>query len=104
MLLITEEGYEALSEEAQKQIEVIDGRVIFCRRGSVEHNIVARRLANGFDAACPGDPCIRVVTDYEMHYKNIRPRTFGFSFRRPDVVVHRCIPPGGTAPGGSRIE
>ncbi|MFI9510818.1 Uma2 family endonuclease [Nocardia sp. NPDC052566] len=94
MLLITEEGYDALPEEVQKQIEVIDERVIFCRSGGVEHNIVARRLANGFDAARPAEPCTRVVTDFEMHYQRVRPRTRGFSFRRPDVVVHRCIPRG----------
>lgn len=94
MLLINEEGYDALPEEVQKQIEVIDGRVIFCRSGSVEHNIVARRLANGFDAARPTEPCIRVVTDFEMHYLNVRPNSPGFAFRRPDVAVHRCIPRG----------
>jgi len=33
MLLITEEGFEALPEEVRKQIEVIDGRVIFCPSG-----------------------------------------------------------------------
>ncbi|NEW25782.1 Uma2 family endonuclease [Nocardia cyriacigeorgica] len=94
MLLITEEGYEALPDEVQRQIEVVDGHVIFCRSGSAEHNIVARRLANGFDAARPDEPCIRVVTDFEMHYQRTRPKTPGFSFRRPDVVVHRCIPRG----------
>jgi Uma2 family endonuclease len=94
MLLITEEGYEALPEEVQKQIEVIDGQVVFCRSGSVEHNIVARRLANALDTARPAEPCVRVVTDFEMHYREVRPRTPGFSFRRPDVVVHRFIPRG----------
>jgi Uma2 family endonuclease len=93
-LLITEEGYEALPEEVQKQIEVLDSRVIFCRSGSAEHNIVARRLANGFEAARPAEPCIRVVTDFEMHYLKDRPRSPGFSFRRPDVTVHRCISRG----------
>ena len=94
MLIITEEGYDALPPEVASQVEVIDGRVIFCRSGSAEHNIVARRLANGFDAARPVEPCIRVVTDFEMHYVRDRPRSPGFSFRRPDVTVHRCIPRG----------
>ncbi|MET8774239.1 Uma2 family endonuclease [Nocardia sp. NPDC004654] len=94
MLLITEDGYDALPDEVQKQIEVIDGRVILCRSGSSEHNIVARRLANAFEAARPQEPCIRVVTDFEMHYQRIRPHTPGFSFRRPDVVVHRRIERG----------
>jgi Uma2 family endonuclease len=78
----------------QRQIEVIDDRVIFCRSGSGEHNVVARLLANAFDAMRPAEPCMRVLTDFEMHYRNVRPKTRGFSFRRPDVLVHRCVSQG----------
>lgn len=92
MLLITEETYAALPEEVQKQIEVISGQVIFCRSGSIAHNVVARRLAERFDGARPDEPCTNVVSDFEMHYRKRRPHTPGFSFRRPDVAVHRCIP------------
>lgn len=91
-LLITEEGYDVLPAELQAQIEVLDGRVIFCRSGSIRHNIVARRLAQAFDAARPSEPCMGVVTDFEVHYMSGRPRSPGFSFRRPDVALHRCIP------------
>jgi Uma2 family endonuclease len=94
MLLIDEDGYDALPVEVQKRIEVLDGRVIFCRSGSPEHNTVARHLANAFDAARPDEPCTRVVTDIEMQYLHTRPRSAGFSFRRPDVVVYRCIERG----------
>ncbi|MGY5307942.1 Uma2 family endonuclease [Nocardia gipuzkoensis] len=90
-LLITEEGYAALPEEIQRQIEVVDGHVIVCRSGTFEHNNVARQLANAFEQASPDEPCTGVVTDFEMHYVRSRPGSPGFSFRRPDVALYRCI-------------
>ncbi|WP_433577663.1 Uma2 family endonuclease [Nocardia brasiliensis] len=90
-LLITEEGYAALPVDVRKQIEVVDGHVIFCRSGSFQHNNVARRLANSLESAKPTEPCTGVVTDFEMHYVQSRPGSPGFSFRRPDVVLHRCV-------------
>ncbi|MBF6337638.1 Uma2 family endonuclease [Nocardia abscessus] len=90
-LLITEEGYTALPEDIQRQIEVVDGHVIVCRSGTFEHNNVARRMANAFEQASPAEPCTGVVTDFEMHYVRSRPGSPGFSFRRPDVAWHRCI-------------
>jgi Uma2 family endonuclease len=91
---LTEEQYEALPEEVQKRIEVIDGLVIFSRSASAEHNVVARLLATAFHNARPAEPCTRVLTDFEMRYRKVSPKTRGFSFRRPDVVVHRCVPKG----------
>ncbi|WP_328408446.1 Uma2 family endonuclease [Nocardia sp. NBC_00403] len=90
-LLITEEGYDILPEDVQRQIEVVDGHVIFCRSGSFQHNNVARRLANSVEQARPAEPCTGVVTDFEMHYVRSRPGSPRFSFRRPDVALHRCI-------------
>ncbi|MFI2285461.1 Uma2 family endonuclease [Nocardia beijingensis] len=90
-LLITEEGYTALPEDIQRQIEVVDGHVIVCRSGTFEHNNVARRLANALEQAAPEEPCTGVVTDFEMHYVRSRPASPGFSFRRPDVALHRCV-------------
>lgn len=90
-LLITEAGYDVLPEDVRRQIEVVDGHVIFCRSGSFQHNNVARRLANRLESARPAEPCTGVVTDFEMHYVKGRPGSPGFSFRRPDVVLHRCL-------------
>ncbi|MEU7766310.1 hypothetical protein AB0B25_14410 [Nocardia sp. NPDC049190] len=39
-LLITEEGYAALPDDIQRQIEVVDGHVIVCRGGTFQHNNV----------------------------------------------------------------
>jgi Uma2 family endonuclease len=91
---LTEEQYEELPEEVQKRIEVIDGLVIFCRSASGEHNVVARLLADAFHNARPAEPCTRVLTDFEMRYRKVNHRTRGFSFRRPDVILHRCVPRG----------
>jgi Uma2 family endonuclease len=91
MLIITEEQFLMLPEEVQRSIEVISGQVIFCRSGSRQHNQVARRLANELEAARPEHPCTEVLTDFEMHYVASRPSSPGFSFRRPDVVLHRCF-------------
>jgi Uma2 family endonuclease len=93
MLAIDEVVFDSLPVEVQKRIEVLDGLVILCRSGSPEHNIIARRLANALEAAKPAEPCTRVVTDIEMHYTHHRPNA-GFSFRRPDAVVYRCIERG----------
>jgi Uma2 family endonuclease len=90
-LMLTEETYATLPDELRGSLEVIAGHVVFCRSGSVEHNIVARRLAQAFEAARPKEPCTRVVTDFEMHYRRDRPNSPGFSFRRPDVALHRCF-------------
>jgi Uma2 family endonuclease len=90
-LIITEDQYEALPEEVQRRIEVVNGQVVYCRSGSRQHNQVARRLANQFEAARPAHPCTEVLTDFEMHYVASRPSSPGFSFRRPDVVLHRCF-------------
>ncbi|MBH0781316.1 Uma2 family endonuclease [Nocardia bovistercoris] len=90
-LVITEAAYDALPDEVRRQIEVLDGHVQFCRSGSLQHNNVARRLANSLEAARPEHPCMGVVTHFEMHYVNSRPGSPGFSFRRPDVALHHCI-------------
>lgn len=90
-LLITQVEYDALPDEVRRQIEVIDGHVFVCRSGTPQHNNVARRLANSLEQAAPAEPCTGVVTDFEMHYVRSRPASPGFSFRRPDVALYRCI-------------
>ncbi|WP_153342835.1 Uma2 family endonuclease [Nocardia aurantia] len=90
-LRLTEEIYAALPEETRRSLEVIDGHVMFCRRGEVEHSIVARRLAQALDANRPTELRTRVVTDFEMHFRRDRPTGRSFSFRRPAVALHQCF-------------
>jgi Uma2 family endonuclease len=89
---LTENRFRELPEEVQQRIEVIDGLVILCRSGGPTHNIVARSLADEFDAAMSAEQRMWVLTYFEMRYWISRPTAQGFSFRRPDVVVARRIP------------
>jgi Uma2 family endonuclease len=93
-LEITEEEYDRLPDQLRKLIEVIDGNVIRCQSGTAEHSDIARRLANRLEEAKPGDPCTRVSTDVDVHFRKRRRRDGAFSFRRPAVTVYRCIDRG----------
>ncbi|MGH3281219.1 MAG: Uma2 family endonuclease [Trebonia sp.] len=95
-LLLTEEQYEELPEHVRRMVEVIDNHVIFLQSGSVEHSRVARRFAAAFEAGRPPVPCISVSTDVDMYYAKRQRDAAGnlFSFRRPDVTVHRCLERG----------
>lgn len=95
-LLLTEKQYEELPDHVRRSIEVIDNHVIFLHSGSVEHSRVARRLADAIERARPPAPCISVSTEVDMHYAKRHQDAEGnlFSFRRPDVTVHRCLERG----------
>jgi hypothetical protein len=43
-----------------RRIEVVHGYVIVCESPTPQHQQVARRLANTFEAARPKEPCTRV--------------------------------------------
>jgi Uma2 family endonuclease len=95
-LLLTEKRYEELPDHVRRSIEVIDNHVVFLHSGSVEHSRVARRLADVIERARPPAPCIAVSTEVDMHYAKHRHDSEGdlFSFRRPDITVHRCLERG----------
>jgi Uma2 family endonuclease len=97
-LLITEEEYEALPEEICKTIEVVDGRVVFCESPAPAHQRVSRNLTFALMAARPATPCIEVLQDTDMRYRHRNPHVTQagkrFTFRRPDVIVLRCLEPG----------
>jgi len=95
-LLLTEEQYEELPEHVRRMIEVIDNHVVFLQSGSIEDSRVARRFAAAFEAARPPTPCTSVSTDVDMYYAKRQWDAEGnlFSFRRPDVIVHRCLERG----------
>jgi Uma2 family endonuclease len=85
---ITEEQYRALNEETSRTIEVVFGHVIKCESPSPRHNRIARRLANALESArSPAGPCLTVETDVDVVLWRV-PR---FTFRRPDVVVYKCL-------------
>lgn len=97
-LLITEEGYNALPDEVARSIEVVDGKVIFCESPTREHQRVSLNLSWALKSARPASPCLEVLPDTDMYYDQIDTRVAGsdrrFTMRRPDITVHRCLPPG----------
>ncbi|MFD0856248.1 Uma2 family endonuclease [Actinomadura adrarensis] len=91
---LTEKQYDALPDEVRKRIEVIGGNVVFLHSGTREHNRVARRLAHALEAARPDSPCVEVNTDVDVQFVKWNREDRGFSFRRPDVSVNRCLDRG----------
>jgi len=86
--LISGEQYRALNEETSRTIEVVFGHVIKCESPTPRHNRIAHRLANALEAARPpAGPCLTVDTDVDVVLWRV-PR---FTFRRPDVIVYKCI-------------
>lgn len=85
---ITEAEYGDLREEIARTIEVVHGHVIKCESPAPQHNLIARRLSFALESArSPSGPCLRVETDVDVILWRV-PR---FTFRRPDVVVYKCI-------------
>jgi Uma2 family endonuclease len=85
---MTEAEYRELSEEISRAIEIVHGHVIKCESPSPQHNLIARRLSFALESArSPSDPCLRVETDVDIVLWRV-PR---FTFRRPDVVVYKCL-------------
>jgi Uma2 family endonuclease len=85
---MTEAEYHELSEEISRTIEIVHGHVIKCESPTPRHNLIARRLSFALETArSPADPCMRVETDVDIVLWRV-PR---FTFRRPDVIVFRCL-------------
>jgi Uma2 family endonuclease len=97
---ITEAQYRALNEETSRRIEVVSGHVIKCESPSPQHNLIARRLSFALESArSPSGPCLRVETDVDVVLWRV-PR---FTFRRPDVVVYRCLDDPTTKPTAQEV-
>lgn len=85
---MTEADYRDLSEEISRTVEIVHGHVIKCESPSPQHNLIARRLSFALESArSPAGPCLRVETDVDVVLWRV-PR---FTFRRPDVIVYKCL-------------
>jgi Uma2 family endonuclease len=89
---ITLDVYKALPEDVCNRIEVVDGWMVRCESAEPSHQTIARNLANYLWAAVKsqdtrGGTCHRVNIDLDVLISE-GPK---FHFRRPDVVVYRCI-------------
>ncbi|MFF0491375.1 Uma2 family endonuclease [Nocardia sp. NPDC003482] len=91
---MTEEQYRRLPEDIAREIEIVHGHVIVCESPSPEHNRIARRLANELERLPSTEPCVRAETDIDV----VLWRVPKFTFRRPDVVVYRCLDEPGAKP------
>ena len=58
---MSEAEYDALPEGVARRIEVVHGYVIVCESPTPQHQQVARRLANTFEAARPDDQRFKIV-------------------------------------------
>ncbi len=89
---ITLDVYKALPEDICMQIEVVDGWLVRCESAEPTHQTIQRNLANHLWAAIKShdagrSACHRVNHDVDV----LMAETPKLHFRRPDVVVYRCI-------------
>ncbi len=89
---MTLEMYKAFPEDASKQIEVVDGWMIRCESAGPSHQGIQINLIIGLrDAGKLADQrkgtCHRVLGDIDVLISD-SPK---LHFRRPDVVVYRCV-------------
>ena len=85
---MSEAEYRDLPEEISRTIEIVHGHAIRCESPSPQHNLIARRLSFALESArSPAGPCLRVETDVDV----VLWRVPGFTFRRPDVVLYKCL-------------
>jgi Uma2 family endonuclease len=89
---ITLEMYTQLAEDVCAQIEVVDGWIVRCGSPSFSHQTIAhnfvsvlRDAVKGYDRA--NQTCHRVAGDFDV----LLSESPKFHFRRPDVVVFRCV-------------
>ncbi|RDI47171.1 Uma2 family endonuclease [Nocardia mexicana] len=84
------DAYLEMPEEVSRAIEIKDGMVVFCESASPNHNAVSRNIERALlDANAkrsPAEPCLRVNRDLDMLVSEVP-----FHFKRPDVIVYRCI-------------
>jgi Uma2 family endonuclease len=83
---LTAEAYEALPEDVCRSIEVVDGAIVVSPALTRRHQVIARRLANALEHACPADLCVN--TDVDLRLADVP-----LLNRRPDVVVYRASLP-----------
>ena len=85
---MSEAEYRDLPEEISRTIEIVHGHAIRCESPSPQYNLIARRLSFALESArSPAGPCLRVETDVDV----VLWRVPGFTFRRPDVVLYKCL-------------
>ncbi|MGQ4599214.1 Uma2 family endonuclease [Nocardia sp. R6R-6] len=82
--------YLAMPMDLAQAIEVKDGMLVHCESPSPNHVSIAHNLQRALRDAVRDrpsqDPCLRASGELDMLVSEVP-----FSFRRPDVIVYRCI-------------
>ena len=91
---MTLDMYKAFPEDASKMIEVVDGWVVRCESAEASHQVIQRNFTNHLWEAVKrvdsrDGTCHRVNHDLDVLISD-EPK---LHFRRPDVVMYRCIDP-----------
>jgi Uma2 family endonuclease len=89
---VTLEIYADIPEDLSRTIEVVDGMVVHCESPTENHQGVQQALVNAIgEAARKLDgrrgSCHKVRGDLDVLLTEVP-----FRFRRPDVVLYRCLP------------
>ena len=89
---VTLDVYKALPEDVCSRIEVVDGWMVRCESAEPSHQVIQHNFTSHLRAAVKkldarSGSCHRVNHDVDVLIAEA-PK---FHFRRPDVVVHRCI-------------
>jgi Uma2 family endonuclease len=89
---MTLDMYKAFPEDASKQIEVVDGWMVRCESAEPSHQAIQFNLLAALRDAVKlmdrrKETCHRVLGDLDVLISD-SPK---LHFRRPDVVVYRCI-------------
>ncbi|MFJ1460185.1 Uma2 family endonuclease [Nocardia wallacei] len=83
--------YLSMPEDISRTVEIHDGMVVFCESPTPNHNAIAyaieRALRDANAARSPAEPCLRVNHDLDLLVSEVP-----FHYKRPDVIVYRCIP------------
>jgi len=91
---MTLDMYKAFPEDASRMIEVVDGWAVRCESAEPSHQVIQRNFTNHLWEAVKhmdkrDSTCHRVNHDLDVLISD-EPK---LHFRRPDVVVYRCIDP-----------
>jgi Uma2 family endonuclease len=90
---ITLDMYLDLPEHLSRKIEVEDGRVILCESPSPSHQRISRNLIQALmDVTEKHDRETRSCHEVNGELDVLFTEVPQFHYRRPDVVVYRCIP------------
>jgi Uma2 family endonuclease len=89
---ITLDVYKALPEDVCMRIEVVDGWMVRCESAEPSHQVIQHNVVTALRTAVrrmdmSNQTCHRVNHDVDVLISE-GPK---FHFRRPDVVIYRCI-------------